>query len=420
MSLIRQALPPVRPVSRAEALALYPELRQSTLAAFDDCNLRALFDLRHARGWSSHPQSAGILFHRFAAEALRVMMLAGEERIPVAEALELLYWVVRQKDVPMDERVVVPLRDLRTLRMAVIKWAAENSFSVSRIVDIERRLRATVSYDPEDGTGLVERVLTGQLDVLLFEPPDTAVVIDWKLTFGLPPERMPTTEVKAQNEANYISYEGYFQQRFYGLLVLRNYPSIQAVKLREFYPLKGRARTATLYRADLEHVEREMALKAEAFDDAVTAGTLYAGTAGPGDAWPASPGKHCSFCARPGRCPIEPEARGSGAIQDAEMAARYAAEREVATRVRDHRTDALKPWVAVHGPVELKHSKGRRAIAWVPNKTGRGHTFREYVPEESDRGGADPNLEESMLAAAREAEAARARNRRGRKGHRAA
>ena len=51
------------------------------------------------------------------------------------------------------------------------------------------------------------------------------------------------------DEMNQISYEGYFQQRFYGWLVLKCYPQVQAVTLREFYARRTEARSATLTRS---------------------------------------------------------------------------------------------------------------------------------------------------------------------------
>src|SRR6202012_5726323 len=100
------------------------------------------------------------------------------------------------------------------------------------------KLEATIKYADHNGE-LRERVITGTLDCLLFEPPDGAVVLDWKDTWALPP--MPK-EAEAQGfddeELKGLSYHGYFQQRWYAYLVLRNYPRIERVTLREFYHRK--------------------------------------------------------------------------------------------------------------------------------------------------------------------------------------
>lgn len=403
-------VPPKAPISIEEALALYPSVRQSLLAKFDDCPLSALFDLKYSRGWSTHPQARGTLFHRFAAECLRTMHRQGHETIPVAEALEILLEVVRQADVPPEERVRAPLRDMKDLRMAAIKFASDNSFSVSRIVAIEQRLSATLSYaDPVTGEAR-ERVLSGQLDALLFRPPDGAVVIDWKDTWGLPPEpKERNVNEGAADELKGISYHGYFQQRFYGWLVMRNYSNVQRVTLREFYVRKTKARKATIDRTQLEEVERDLAVLVEAFDRAVASGQPeWPYRAERMGEWVPQPGRHCGFCVGKRQCPIKAEARGDGAIASDEHARQYAAELQVVDELREHLREALKTWVETSGrPVPVKWSKGRRLIGWF--QTRRGRRFGAYTPDESDRGthAVDAQLEEAMRQSAAEARRAR-------------
>jgi hypothetical protein len=226
-------------------------------------------------------------------------------------------------------------------------------------------------------------------------PPDGASLVDWKLTWALPPE--PQGEA---DPTRHLSYEGYFQQRFYGWLVMRNYPAVQSVTLREVYPLVSGLRKATLLRADLELVERELSILAAEFDARVQAG-------GESPLWSPSPGKHCSFCPRPGDCPIEAESRGDGAIEDGEQAKRYAAQYVVADQVRKHRVGALKAWVQRSGePVELKSAKGRYVMGW--KETPNGRRFVPFVPEDSDRGPdrGEPDLEAALRASVDAAEAA--------------
>lgn len=423
---------PKEPIGLDEALGQFPQLRQSLLARFDDCSLSSLFETRYSNGWSTHPQAAGTLFHRFAAEALRTMKATDNQEIAQEDALQILYEVVRQQDVPHHERVRASLRDLQLLRKAVIKWSTDNRFSVDRIVDIERRLYAPIRYDHPDG-GFVERQLTGQLDLLLLDPPDGAIIVDWKLTWALPPE-------KRKDEPDYdptirLSDAGYFQQRFYGWLVLMNYPAVQRVTLREFYPLRTKARQATLHRADLEHVERELSILAEAFDQSVMGGTHrrvpiaesveaplleVAGLGVEGDHWPVSPGKHCSYCLRPGLCPIEREARGEGAVSNERHAAQYAGEYVTADKIKTHRRSALKPWTAEHGPVSVRASKGRYMAGWRPKASGDGREFGIFPAWDGDRSPTDPHLVESMKASVEEARKDRDAARRERRRNRAA
>jgi PD-(D/E)XK nuclease superfamily len=364
-------------------------LRQSILARMDECPLSAKFEMEGAR-FNTHPQAAGILFHRTMAMILHTLLEQGEEEIPTQEAIEILYEVARQRDLLPEDRVRCSMRDLALVRLGVVKCVTDNRFSVNRLVSIEDRLFAKVTYLDDDGHE-VERVVSAQPDALLADVNDTAVVLDWKLTWALPPERKERTD-QDQQFGHHVSYEGYFQQRFHGLVVMRTYPTIQRVRLREYYPLRGKVRSATVKREDLEHIEREISLLCYEFDRLRREG-------GP---WLPSPGKHCGFCRAPAKCPIEADARGEGAISSARMAERYAAEREVADVVRTDRTEALKVWVSNHGPVKVKASKERREIGWRIGSSG-GKNFGAYVPDEGDvKLERDPLLEAQMKASIRE------------------
>ena len=72
-------------------------------------------------------------------------------------------------------------------------------------------------------------MISGQPDALLTGPedqPDLVEVLDWKLTWALPPERQQPTDHE-QQFGHHVSYEGYFQQRFYAFLVMRDVPDDQ-------------------------------------------------------------------------------------------------------------------------------------------------------------------------------------------------
>lgn len=435
MELAPAPLPPPSKegIGLDELLGTYPALRQSILAKYDDCPLSALFEMRYSNGWSTHPQAGGTIFHRFMARYLRTLQGTKdseghyEETMEPAEALEILYETVRQRDIPLHDRVRVPLRDMPKLLIAVKKICAV-PFSIDRIVDVERRLWAEIVYpSPDPGGGLVTRSVTGQLDLLIFQPPDGAVVVDWKHTWQPPAERKETGELDKDAERR-LSYEGYFQQRFYALLVMANYRNVNWVELREYYPLRAKTRRARVTRAQLEHVIREMQAVVEAFDTSVMTGTHVvtrvdgvetlvevAGKGVEGDAWGPEPGKHCDFCVKPGACPVEREARGEGAITSFAQAEQYAAEALVATRVRKHRLEAAKAWVAAHGSIRVKDSKGRRMLGWQASSDG-SRNFDFYVPDESDRGPQDPVLDklmrDSVADSRRERDAARAARRR--------
>lgn len=392
---------PSEPIALDDVWRLWPTLRQSLLAKMDDCPLSTLFELRYARGWSTHPQALGTLFHRVAAKCLETMRAVDSETIPVGEALAILDEVVRQADVPPDEIVRVPLRDMRDLRMAVIKLANDNAFSVRKLIDVEKRLEATVSYVVAETGERVERRLTGQLDALIFEPPDRAVVVDFKSSWALPPEPRdvdgPTDGLKG------LSYHGYFQQRFYALLVLRNFPRVQSVTLREFYVRKTEVRKATVHRAALTEIEDEMSVLAEAFDRAVAEGApAWPYKVQEMGRWVPQPGRHCSMCAATRQCPIEEDARleAGGGIATLPQAERAAAELVLVEQARSRLIEGLKGWVEGGGkPVRVRWSKGRRVLGWY--RTKRGRRFGFFTPDLSDRGGhsADIELENAMREA---------------------
>lgn len=354
----------------SSALERFPRLRQSRLATFDRCALSAHFEEEYRQEWSGHPQGRGTIFHRVADEALRTMVRQQENTIPTDAALEILYEALRQADIdkecpscqkPITKKeggfiycdaghrhasdfVNLPMSEVKDLRWVVVKWANDNAFDIENLVDIEHRLEAEVRYPDENGD-MIRRILSGQLDALFVTGPadDEAIVLDWKDTWALPGPQE-------------VGFDGYFQQRFYAWLVMRNYPSIQKVTLREFYVRYSEAREAEVWRADLEDVEAELAALAERFDRAFTE-----------ENFPPSPGAHCQFCPRPSACPIFAGVRGEGAIQNPEQAKKVAAEAMVVRSALDDRMKALKAWVSVHGSVPISDHKGHRVWGYRPS-----------------------------------------------------
>lgn len=398
----------MKPVSVEKAIERFPTLRQSTLASFDDCALSGYFDAT-TYDYTTHPQAGGVLFHRFAAEVIRTCQAQDSEGIPVGEALVILEEVLWQRNVPFAERVYLPRRDIPLLRMTATKFAADNEFSIRRVIDVEKRLAAKVSYIDENGQKH-ERVLTGMPDLLVVDPraDDAIIVVDWKNTWGLPPEP-PSFIPENKSETDYLSTGGYFQQRFYGLLCLREFPSVERVTMREFYPRFSVAREASLHRGQLESLEEEMAMLAYHFDSAVASGRPKPPKKLGG--WTPSPGKHCAYCQRPADCPIDANVRAKYAVTTEEEAARAAAELEVADAIRESRRAGLRPWVEAHGPVVSKWSKGRRVFGIRPPRSkGASPSLAFFTPKPGDIPVRVPELDdglekamETSVAEAREA-----------------
>jgi hypothetical protein len=351
----------------------FPAVRQSLLAAFDRCALATVMGLEYEEGWSTHEQARGQVLHRALAKCLAEMYERREKTIPADVATAILLECLRQADVDPRDVVNLPIEQVKDMRWTIVKWANESSLDVEALVDVEQRLNATLRYpDPEGGT--VERVVTGQLDALFIfgAEADRATVLDWKDTWSLP---APTE----------VSFDGYFQQRMYAFLVMRNFPSVHSVTLREVYVRRSEPREATVWRSDLENIEAELSALVERFDRAVERGkapwsdearalhnarraetdpvrrrelrVAHENLIGP---WSPSPGAHCSWCPRPTACPIFPTARNAGRIVSQVDAERVAAETIVADAAAKKGKEALKVWADRHGPIPIKDAKGER------------------------------------------------------------
>ena len=352
-------------------LAAPDPIRQSHIARFDNCALSLLLDVQSPLRQPSVLAARGTLFHRWVAAALRQMRASGEQFYPVEMGMELLLRIVAQQDVPDDEVVHVPMRELSWLRVLVTKWCEGGPFNAQRVLAVEEELSATVRV-PDGNGGTYDRVLQGHTYVLVADPdPYTPgiVVVDWKTGWANPAKQSEPDP--GQRREDRISDQGYVQQVVYGILVLLNFPSVQRVTLREAYIMYGEYREATVYRNDLERLL-----------DVVTAVIAQADRAfadGPESRrWLPTAGTHCAMCPAARKCPIK---EWVGIPADADEALQMAREWIVAGQVRKERLPYLHGWVDAHGPIEIDEGKGRRVVGWVENSTGNGRSFRIYEPE---------------------------------------
>jgi hypothetical protein len=382
---------PLPPRTLTELIAAVPAYRQSILGNADNCFLSTKYELEGSR-FSNSAQAAGIVWHRFMAEFLITLRRTGETRMPVEEAMVILREVCRQRDVPPEEIVVLSAKARRLLRIALLKLVSGQEFHMARLIDVERQLETTVTYDhPEHGH--VERRITGTPDALVADPPDGILCIDWKLSRAAPPPTPEDHAARDDGDPAHVSYLGYWQQRFYALLIMREFKSVERITLREFYPLLGEARTATVHRNALEHIEDEISTVVELLDRA-----LMGGSKSP--MWQPSPGRHCGFCRRPTACPLEADERAlQGGITSRAQAKKLAAEYVVTKQVGKALHEALKAHVDLHGPLPVKSAKGRAELRWKTNKGG-GRSFGLAVPDDSDRGPDDPDLAAAFTEAA--------------------
>jgi hypothetical protein len=401
----RYATLPKKALDLDEVLDLYPQIHQSLAASFDDCPMSALFDILYGQHYSTKDSAQGIIFHRFAAEVMREMQRRDSEFIPQGVALATLEEVIRQPGVPFHELVRVPLKEIPLLRMAAAKFANDNSFSIRRVLDIEHRFFADLEYEMP-GHGTVRRTLTGQPDLILVPEDAETVIVDWKSTWALPPERAEDAENPG------LSYHGYFWQRFYGWGIMQNYPSIEAVTAREFYARRTAARKARITRADLPKIEEELRILIADLDRALMAGRprTFKQEAIEDSPWQPQPGQHCFNCEAPSRCYLG-DADLPPQITTQKDAERWAAMRQVAMARKKRADKLLYGWADVHGPITIRAAKGRRVLGHRVLSSGKTR-FEEFAPDGVNapvrrNAELDKPLEDAMREAAAEARAAR-------------
>lgn len=372
------AIKKLPPMELAEVLANYPALRQSLLAKLDQCPRMTRFELEGGR--YTTPQAArGILFHRLAAEILQTLRRTGEQTIPTEEAMVILREVEAQRDIPDHEVVLCGAKEREMLRVLAIRFSRE-PFDAKRIIDVEGGLSAEVVYHNADGSP-VTRLVTGRPDAILADPPGGAIVLDYKTAWAAPGEGYPppsNDEADEEGMDTRISVDGFFQQRIYSFLVMRTFPRIDKVILREFYPMPGEVREAVIRRDQLEHVEAEIVLLVEIMDRALAGGS-------DSELWMPSPGRWCAHCRRPASCPIEAEARVmQGGVTSQAQAERIAAEVAVVEPIRKAGIAALKAWHEESGkPIMVRDSKSRWEWRWEKDPNGK-RRFRLCKPEKLD------------------------------------
>jgi hypothetical protein len=338
---------------------VHPEVyRQSLLRAFTVCPRRTMHGMKIdgelALGWVEHYGDLGKALHEVAAEILRTLYRQGEQQMPTQEAIEVMYEVLKRLPFTLPFEALDELRWL-VLGFCAIKW------NPKRILALEEELRSDVVCS--DG---VTRVLKGQPDILLADPPDGLVVVDLKSGRGRP--KGPRVEPEAGEVVEGRQYlSDLFQGDTYSLLALRRYPAAQRVTFRELHLRSGQVRQGTLGRDELEHVERKL--------EAVMMDLVRAVDEGEGsELWRPRPGGHCNRqCPVALSCPIPQEMRGDGAIRTPEEANAAAEAWAVLEGQRSALRSQLKAWDEdpTHPPAEANESE---VVTWNP-PLGKGRKF---------------------------------------------
>lgn len=334
------------------------EFRQSTLRAIEVCPRRTKHSLAAgdiATGWTEGAADLGTVFHAVAAEMMATLRRQGEAQMATEEA------VVIAREVYAASPITLSAEDHDALNWMVLgfckyKWRPE------RTLAIEEPLRIEVVCP--DG---VVRVAKGQPDLVIADPPKGLVVVDYKTTRAKP--RAPR-EAPAEGEPirgkEYLTDVGTFQRQFYGFLLLRSYPSVEYVTLRELlvrYPEEP-PREATLQRSDLEHVEPRIGTAMMKLDDALSDPES--------DFWRPKPGRQCNKCEVARSCPIPVEQRGDGALETQEDADALAQVYVVSKALYSQAASQLKAWEEAGNPPGRVND--REEVRWEP-PVGKGRRF---------------------------------------------
>lgn len=358
--------------------------RQSLIATFDSCPLRARFSLEDTRRTPGALAARGTLLHRALHKAVRIMWANGETRMSVEQGMELLLEVLCQANVPSEEVVPLTMSEMRWARVAMVKWCENptNAIDTRKILATEERLYADLKLP----TGKTVRI-TGQIDLLLADPPDGLVVVDYKTGFRRP--KATRDPEKAAREGTGLTELGWVQWLIYSFLGFENFPSVNRVVFRERHVLWDQERYARMERWEMERLVDVLAAQVALLDQAIDEGPTS-------ERWVPSAGTHCALCANPRACPImELEKIDLTTVTGRR---RVAQEWVVATETRDKRREVLDGLVETYGPIEIPHALGRRVVGWDYDVKGK-RNFGIFEPRDIP----ESPYDEALEAAARDA-----------------
>jgi hypothetical protein len=326
--------------------------RQSTLRMFSLCPLATSWALEDDGDYSSEEAALGTVAHGVLERILHELRRYGERR---TDLMQLMGEVATDPDMPVLGSEALATLEILTKQIAKMEWSA------SRLVALEDRLFADVPC-PDGQT----RRVTGQPDfVMRGDQSGEAVVGDLKTGRSAPPPAPRDDDWTKEQGKPYLSERGLFQLDLNALLVMRKWPSIHTVVLREWHLRHATTREAWLTRDELPQVERRVGILLQNFE------AMRAGRRKP----QARAGTHCKpMCPRPASCPIPAAERRSNLVGNGEIVAPeqefVAAEVYAAVSAqKDRLTDALKP-VCEHGhdiPVEGGY------VGWRQN--GKSRSF---------------------------------------------
>lgn len=330
--------------------------RQSTLRSYTECARRTVLAAEGPTGLVGSSADLGSALHAVCARILQTLKVTGETQTPTQEAVEIMYEVLA------DGPWVLGLEDHDLLRQMTLsfcryEWVPQN------IMAVEERLWADITCP--DG---VVRRFTGTPDAVIREG-DGIVVPDFK--GGMENPRSPR-ETPAEGQPirgwEYLADGGYFQGRSYSFLALTNWPGAQQSTTRQIgLRWNGPPREATVGRAELEHIGRQLGLLMMQLERALEEGE------GSELAAPRPHPRQCNTrCPVARSCPIPQEQRGVGALTTMEDATAEAQRFVVVDALRKNMLKSLK---AKHEAVGLYIPVvDNLVLGWQP-KSGGGREF---------------------------------------------
>ncbi len=344
---------------------LIPPYRQSTINKYNACPKSALFAIQDTRRTPGPAASQGTMFHRWGHRVVRKMWANGEHSYPVELGMEELVDVLCQQDIPSDEVVPITMQQMKWLRVLVTKWCQNTRLDPRRVLATEERFFADLALP------IGETVkITGQLDLLIVDPPKGLLIVDWKSGYRRPPT--PRNQEKTESEGTGLTSLGWVQWLVYTYLLFEEFPHIDHVIFREVHVLWGEERQARMERWEMERLRDVLAAQVALLHQAVKEGP-------DSPRWVPSAGPHCSMCSNPRACPI---------IQDEQIdittelgRRRVAQEWHVAGEVRTRRRNILDGLVETYGPIEIPHADGRRVVGWDVSPDGK-RNFGMFEPRD--------------------------------------
>ncbi len=386
--------------------------RQSLLRDFETCPRRALHSLAIPNDLSvgnvGSSADLGSASHAVLIAIINTLRQHGTsldehgrrvavEQLSTQEGIEVMYETLAAGE------WVLTAEDRADLRGFVLTFCSEKKYrwQPGRILATERRLHLDIVC-PDGKT----RRLTGQPDVILADPPDSLIIVDFKTGRGQPSNPRPRCQVCGEWASNAAHGHGgshrftpppddapivgrqyldsTYQLDIYGLLALRGVDEdghrlsarARQATLREAWMRFGELREATLTVDELEHVEREVAVQMMLLDRAIDEGP----DSGSKLTNP-RPGKQCSrACPVLLSCPIDHEQRGDeGAITSPEEADELVKAWVKAKADYQALGKRVKAWHDVTGHCP---EVGDGTVArWKAKASGKGRDFGVFEPE---------------------------------------